>query len=90
VLDLQLGTRGGLVGQRVGDLAWPRSALLLAIRRDSQTLEPTDDTRLEAGDRLSVLAPAGRADELADQLGLHGSGLASSQADPSGPNGPPG
>ena len=68
IVDLELATSESPVGHRLGELPWPAETTVLAIRRSRMSFAPTDDDRLEQGDRLTVLVPAGAADSLADLL----------------------
>lgn len=42
---------------RVGDVAWPRGSLVVAVRRGARSFTPGGGSRLRAGDSLTVLAP---------------------------------
>jgi CIC family chloride channel protein len=68
IVELDVTQSGSLVGRRVVDLAWPPHCLVLAVRREDQTFEPSEETEMCRGDRLSVLVPAEHADRLADCL----------------------
>lgn len=46
---------GGWVGRRVGELNLPGDALVVAVRRNSELLMPRGDTRLEAGDHMTLV-----------------------------------
>jgi CIC family chloride channel protein len=70
VLSLELGSDAAPVGRPLGELDWPASSAVLALSREGETIEPTDETILESGDRLTVLAPAASADDFADLIGL--------------------
>ncbi len=52
----------------VREVPWPPSSLLLAIKHGEEVVVPQGPTRLEKGDRLTVLVPAADADRLADIL----------------------
>jgi CIC family chloride channel protein len=68
IVDLELATNRPPVGSRIGELAWPGRATVLAIRRGDRTFQPGPQERLEQGDRLTVLVTAAAADHLADAL----------------------
>jgi chloride channel protein, CIC family len=68
VVDLQLAGSESPVGQRLQDLRWPPSVLLLALRRGAQVVEPGPETELRQGDHLTVLAPAGQADRVVEAV----------------------
>ena len=42
-------------GKRIGDVAWPAGCLIVSIRRGETELVPKGDTRLRAGDDITVL-----------------------------------
>ena len=46
-------------GELVGDLSWPRGSVLVAVHRGNGLAYPRPDTRLQAGDVVSVLARRG-------------------------------
>ncbi len=66
IVDLALTEDTPPAGQAVAEIPWPPSSLLIAVRRDGQPLTATDDTRLQQGDRLTLLVPAEHADEVTD------------------------
>jgi chloride channel protein, CIC family len=70
VVDLLIPEHAQAARRRVGDLVWPRSALLMAIRRGAEAIEPTNETELRPGDHLTVLAPAGQIETLTSSLGF--------------------
>ncbi len=52
LVELTLGSDSPVVGQRVGDVAWPPDTSLVAILRSLQVISPSPDDPLEAGDEL--------------------------------------
>lgn len=68
LVDLELVDNGPPVGQPVAQVPWPPSSLLIGIRRNGAPFTATDDTRLEQGDRLTLLVPAGHADQVTEHL----------------------
>ena len=68
VIDVELAAGQHPVGSRVAEVAWPPKSLLLAIRREGEPFTATEDTRLEQGDRLSLLVPAEYADTIDELL----------------------
>jgi trk system potassium uptake protein TrkA len=52
LVELTLGPDSPVVGQRVGDVAWPPDTSLVAILRSLQVIAPSPDDPLEAGDEL--------------------------------------
>ncbi len=68
LVELTLPDQGGVVGQRVGDVAWPIDTALVTIVRSGRVLAPSPDHSLEAGDELVFVASPDREDELAELL----------------------
>ncbi|MEA2190896.1 MAG: potassium/hydrogen antiporter, partial [Solirubrobacteraceae bacterium] len=56
VVEVPLVEGDAAIGVRVRDLGLPRDALVNVLVRDDEALPPRGSTRLEAGDRLYVLA----------------------------------
>jgi CIC family chloride channel protein len=69
VIDLRLDTTTAPVGRAVGHIRWPPATLLIAIRRGDEWITVSESTVLAQGDRLTVLAAAEHADELASLIG---------------------
>ena len=68
IVDIELSGDTPPVGQRVADISWPPRSLVIAVRRDGHVDVPTGETRLEHGDRLTVLVPSDAAEGLADRI----------------------
>jgi len=68
LVDLELIDDSPPVGQPVAQVPWPPSSLLIGIRRNGAPLTATDDTRLEQGDRLTLLVPAEHVDQITEYL----------------------
>jgi Trk K+ transport system NAD-binding subunit len=66
IVDLELTRDQPPARQRVMDVQWPPSSLVIAVRRNRQTFAPNGQTELRKGDRLTVLVPAEHAETLAD------------------------
>lgn len=66
IVDLEIQRDDAPAGRRLVDVAWPPASLVLAIRRDGQTFEPSERTDLRRGDKLTVLVPAEHAASLVD------------------------
>lgn len=66
VVDLELTDSEAPVGQLVDQLRLPRTARLLALRRDGQVVDVHPQAVLHTGDRLSFLVRAEDADRVAD------------------------
>ena len=56
-------------GVPVGQIAWPRGAVLIAVHRARGLAYPGPDTQLHAGDVLSVLARRGTEAALRELVG---------------------
>jgi len=68
IVNLDLATASEPVGRRISELDWPASSTVLAIHRGERAFEPVGSERLQRGDRLTVLVPAGSADDLVDAI----------------------
>jgi CIC family chloride channel protein len=68
ILDLEIHREGAPVGRQLTDIPWPPGSIVLAIRRDGTTSEPAEATRIQQGDRLTVLVRAEHADTLSDLI----------------------
>jgi len=69
VVDHIVRPGDAIVGKYVRDLGLPREALLNVVIRDGQAFPPRGSTRIEAGDRLSVLVRQEVAVEFRELLG---------------------
>lgn len=69
IITMDLTDGGRLVGALVAEVDWPPSSLLIAIRRNGRPVPATEETRLQRGDRLSVLVPAEQADKVIEHVG---------------------
>ena len=56
LVELTLAPDSPVVGVRVGDVAWPPDAALVAILRGEQVIAPSADDPLEIGDELLFVA----------------------------------
>ena len=63
-LDLRVGRESGLGGKLLSDLELAEEAVIVAVRRDGVTLIPRGHTRLDAGDRVTVIAAASAVAEV--------------------------
>jgi potassium/hydrogen antiporter len=70
VIEYPVGTDHAIVGSRVRELGLPRDALLNLLIRGDQALLPRGSTRIEAGDRLHLIARQEVAIELRELMGL--------------------
>ncbi|WP_406092874.1 potassium channel family protein [Kitasatospora purpeofusca] len=68
LVELTLASDTGLVGTRVGDVAWPQDTALVTIIREGRVLVPGKDDTLEGGDELLFVAAQEREEELEDLL----------------------
>jgi CBS domain-containing protein len=60
LFDVQLRVGSPVTGRTLREAALPGSLLVVAIRRDAETIFPNANTRLEAGDVLTVVADPAR------------------------------
>lgn len=73
IIETVVAAGSVLAGRLVSDVAWPQEAVLVAIERDGTLIVPRGDSRVRAGDHVSIFAtPAARAqvDELLDGRGV--------------------
>ena len=68
VVDLELGTDDPPAGRAIGDVRWPPASIVIAIRRQGESVPTTEGTLLARGDRVTLLVPAEHADEVATGL----------------------
>ncbi|MDN5855340.1 MAG: TrkA family potassium uptake protein [Actinomycetia bacterium] len=68
LVELTLPSDSPYVGQRVGDVPWPRDVALVAVLRDQGILTPDSDRPLESGDELLFVADEARETEIARLL----------------------
>jgi Trk K+ transport system NAD-binding subunit len=66
IIDLELTRDQPPARQRVRDVKWPPSSLVIAVRRNTEAFAPNGQTELRKGDRLTVLVPVEHAETLAD------------------------
>ncbi|MBW3607029.1 MAG: potassium/proton antiporter [Actinobacteria bacterium] len=59
VVEVEIGEGDAVIGVRVRDLGLPREALVNVLVRGDEALPPRGSTRLEAGDRLYIVARQG-------------------------------
>jgi trk system potassium uptake protein TrkA len=69
LVEITLPAVSEVVGERVGDVAWPADTALVAILRDDRVISPSRDDTLESGDELLFVASTEQEDELAHLLG---------------------
>ena len=74
MMELTLPEDSPMVGVRVGDVAWPRDTVLVAIIRQHRPFAPGPDDPLEVGDELLFVAADDMADEIEMLLSPHGHG----------------
>lgn len=56
-------------GRAVSDSSWPAGTIVIVIQRGEQLIFPESDTKIRAGDVVSILAPAGKEDQLRLETG---------------------
>lgn len=77
LFEIELPPSSPAVGLRILDLNLPKTALVVLIARGDDFLAPRGDTRLEAGDALTVLAEKSDREELSKALGVEAAKLES-------------
>ena len=68
LVELTLQSGNALVGKSLVELHLPPETLVVAIERQSETIIPRGDTRLEDADRLQILVRDDRIAELHEHL----------------------
>jgi cell volume regulation protein A len=68
ILEYAVARTDAVAGSLVRDLALPPDAVVMLIVRDDRGVPPRGSTRVEAGDRLYILATAATRNEVADLL----------------------
>ena len=71
LVELTLAPDAPVVGQLVGQIAWPTDAVLAVILRDGRVIVPTPDVCLEGGDELLLVTAVEVEEELDRLLGGH-------------------
>ena len=67
-LDAALSPDSPAAGKTVAELGLPRAAVLVSIRRGDETLIPRGDTRLRAGDVVTMLCEQAYVEEVSNLL----------------------
>lgn len=57
-------------GKEIRQITWPDGCLVIAVMRNGQQITPTGNTRLQAGDALTLLCPSRCEAEVRQQLSL--------------------
>ncbi len=68
MVEMTLPPTSPLIGEAVGDIAWPVDTVLVGVLRSGQPSAPSRDDALEAGDELLFLTTAAHEDELENLL----------------------
>ena len=68
MVEMTLPPTSPLIGEAVGDIAWPVDTVLVGVLRSGQPFAPSRDDALEAGDELLFLTTAAHEDELENLL----------------------
>lgn len=71
LVEITLSSHAHAVGTRVGGMAWPPDAALVAIVRGPRVIAPTPDDSLEAGDELIFVCAPSQEPLLQGLLGGH-------------------
>jgi CIC family chloride channel protein len=71
-VDLELGSDSPAAGKTIAELDIPRQCVVVSVRRGRQVLIPGGDTKLQAGDRLSVYVDKNEKAQLLRCFNGHG------------------
>ena len=66
LLDIDIGTQGKRIGQRLRDLRFPRASIVAIVVRNGAVVPATGDLTIEPGDRLLVFAAPSAVKRLQD------------------------
>jgi cell volume regulation protein A len=66
LVDFDVTADHAIAGAKVRELGLPRSTVVAAVVRGRETLEPSADTLVEAGDRVVVMVPLALREDLED------------------------
>ncbi len=58
VVEVTIGGGSPALGSRLGQLAWPRGCIVVAVTEGRDVIAPRPDIELRAGERVVLLAPA--------------------------------
>jgi len=76
LVEITLSADSPVIGERVGDVAWPADTALTAIVRGTRVITPTSDDPLEIGDELVFIATPAQEESLEVLLSASPSGPA--------------
>ena len=68
LIDFDVSPNHSIAGAAVRELGLPRSALVAAVARGTDSIPPRGSTMIEAGDRLFVLVPRSMRADLEDDF----------------------
>lgn len=72
MIDARLGERSALVGKPLRDAGLPPGTIVITLQRGSEVILPRGESVLEAGDNLSLLAPAHSSEQVRELVGADG------------------
>ncbi len=61
------GPTRGLDGRRIRDIDWPANTLVALVRRNGHAIFPRGGTRLQGGDRMTIIGPPDEIEALFDR-----------------------
>lgn len=64
LLEEEVRAGAAAEGKSVSDPSWPKGTVVVAIQRGEQLIFPESQTKLQTGDVVSILAPAGKEDRV--------------------------
>jgi CIC family chloride channel protein len=64
IIELRVNANSPAENHAIRELAWPKGSIVATIQRNRQTFVPQGDTKLQAGDILTVVTTPGRERDL--------------------------
>jgi CIC family chloride channel protein len=73
-LEAMIDAGSAAGGRLIREIDWPGRSVVTSIRRDGQVILPHGETRLQAGDEVTVLAPLDASERLRELFGADAEG----------------
>jgi CIC family chloride channel protein len=80
VIELQIASGSAVEGHTLSQIRWPRESVVAGIVRKGHLLYPHGDTRIEAGDRLVLLASPEIQEQILQLVNPEPAGVGEDQA----------